>query len=75
MINKIKKNYYKIKNKNFIAIINSDSENIIFSSIKDLNKSKTHSFLGYGDKVSTKSINFCVKKVKNLNLSIKINFY
>ena len=73
-INKIKKNYYKIKNKNFNAIINSSSKNITFSSIKNLNKSKTHSFFGYGDKVSTKSINFCVKKVKNLNLSIKINF-
>lgn len=74
-INKIKKNYYKIKNKNFNAIINSNSKNITFSSIKNLNKSKTHSIFGYGDKVSTKSINFYVKKVKNLNLSIKINFY
>lgn len=74
-IKKINKNYYKIKNKKFNATINSLSKNIISSSINNLNKSHIYSTFGYGDKVSTKSINFYAKKVKNLNLTIEINFY
>lgn len=74
-IKKNKKNYYEINNNKFKATINSFNKNITSSSIKNLNKSKIYSLNGYGDKLSTKSINFYAKKVKNLDLSIEINFY